>query len=77
MPIEGGSLIFLETIRDDSNQWGFNAVAKERDTVVHEVGHALARFASHPVTKWPNQPSRYTPLYLHEIRDTERPAYRV
>ena len=70
----------LETNRDwavfEANA---SAIAKERDTVVHEIGHTVADIGDHPVTDWPaappwpTGPTRYVEAYLKAIRETDRP----
>ncbi len=94
-PSTGGSLIFLETLKDSIREWNSAAPPAdritetdyERDTVVHEVGHAVGRSLSHPVTGFDglqmgqrapqtlphNEPSRYVPQYLALIRSAARP----
>jgi hypothetical protein len=71
----GGSLIFIESIRDPVN--GVNVSREESDTVVHEVGHAVANSDTHPVTGGDSNPvgtfSKYTPEYLAKIRSITRP----
>ncbi len=73
----GGSLIYLETIRD----WaGDLAWVAERDTVVHEVAHAVGRIVGEtpPVTRWgEGVPSRYTESSLKAIRMSEKPWSRT
>jgi len=72
----GGSAIYLETIRDSSVQHDWDALRKEQDNVVHEVGHALAQSGEHPVTRFTNEEiySRYTDEYLKAIRESQKPA---
>ncbi len=76
----GGSLIYLETIRDGSPFLADPSVAAtEQDTVVHEVGHAVASSGLHPVTGADSDPvvlagySRYKPDYLGMIRAALKP----
>lgn len=78
--ISGGSLIYKETIYD---KFGSQAVLKERDTVVHELGHAVGDYSAedNPTTtnvhegptRWPDVPSRYSDAYLNAIRSNEKP----
>ncbi len=72
---DGGSLIYLEVIKDCSREPPpFDATAKEQDTVVHEVGHAVGRSVVEPVTRWTEGiPSRYREEYLKSIRSAEKP----
>jgi len=70
---QGVSLIFLETAVDVAREEQWPADDFERDIVVHEVGHAVAKSGEHPVTQWPNVPSRYVEEYLKEIRSTDKP----
>lgn len=37
-----GAMVFLETIRDESRINGWNSSARERDVVVHELGHMVS-----------------------------------
>lgn len=46
----GGSVVFIESNRDVAIQDGTAPATEEEDTVVHEVGHAVADSARHPVT---------------------------
>jgi hypothetical protein len=72
---KGGSVIFLETIRD----WGVvndppGVAVVEQDTVVHEVGHAVADSSDEEgVTTAPTVPSRYSEKYLNLIRRNDKP----
>jgi len=73
--VVGESSIYLETIWDLAHyDGGYTAHAKELDTVVHEVGHAVAQSMVEPPTAWPGRPARYTEEYVDLIRDTPRPA---
>jgi len=73
--VVGESFIYLETIWDLAHyDGGYTAHAKELDTVVHEVGHAVAQSMVEPPTAWPGRPARYTEEYVDLIRDTPRPA---
>jgi uncharacterized repeat protein (TIGR01451 family) len=88
----GGSLIYLETCRDAALENGWNVQAAIQDTVVHEVGHAVANSNEEPVTGWdakyrdnirprgsnftPPDASRYVERYLHLIRSSIKPAGR-
>lgn len=75
----GGSLIFIETIKDYSREEGLNAAKEEQGTVVHEVGHAVARSSQEPVTLFDqdqNLPIRYTSEYIALIRTTTMPYTR-
>ncbi|MCS7048808.1 MAG: hypothetical protein NZ483_05895 [Verrucomicrobiae bacterium] len=64
----GGCMVYLEVIRPAE---GFPAAAeKERDTVVHEIGHVITGSGQEPVT-WGN--GRYRPDYLRMIRQAVRP----
>ena len=75
----GGSLIFIETIKDYSHKNGLNTAKEEQDTVVHEIGHAVARSLQEPVTLYEqdtNLPIRYTPEYITLIRTTTMPYSR-
>ncbi len=69
----GGSLIYIEAIVDIARQCGWNATLTEQDTVVHEVGHAVADSRAEPVTRRPSEPGRYTEEYLKEIRESTKP----
>jgi hypothetical protein len=75
----GGSIIYLEAIYDRSSDLGVNPFHNEEDTVVHEVGHAVAKRGhggpSEPnVTTWPAYPPRYTEFWLDKIRSSVVPA---
>lgn len=48
-PAKGGSLIYIETCNDVADIGG-NALVFKQETVVHEVGHAVANSGKHPVT---------------------------
>jgi hypothetical protein len=48
--VSGGSLIYLEANSDAAIWYGESVPVWEQDTVVHEVGHAVAKFGGHPVT---------------------------
>jgi hypothetical protein len=74
-PNNGGSLIYLETIRDVSAENNWDAVRKQQDTVVHEVGHGVANYGAEPVTRFYSEGvySRYTEEYLWSIRYSQKP----
>jgi hypothetical protein len=70
----GGSMVFLETIRDTSAEHNWSASQKEQDSVVHELGHATGGSDLEPVTKWSQgDPSRYTEDHLKAIRTADKP----
>ncbi|MEK6674389.1 MAG: hypothetical protein AABZ47_01895 [Planctomycetota bacterium] len=66
--IAGGSLIYLEV--HQPREGVGNPVAEERDTVVHETGHAVGRSTDEPVT---DGASNFKANYLNHIRSTTRP----
>jgi hypothetical protein len=81
-PGVGGCLIYMETIRDVCLELGLDPIAKLRDTVVHEIGHAVGISGDHPVTEFEPRPggpptsgvmSRYTPEYINFIRSSTKP----
>ena len=68
---EYGCWIFLENSRDLSREHNQDPVLMERNAVVHEVGHAVARSGDDvDVTSWDG---RYTEEYLLRIRSTQKP----
>jgi hypothetical protein len=74
---QGGSISYLEVIRDVSLENGWDPVRKEQDNVVHEVGHAVGNSAVEPVTRFYDPISvysRYTEAYLRSIRESDKPA---
>ncbi len=64
----GGSLIFLELIQ--SHEGITDPVSEERDTVVHETGHAVGDSPDDPVT---DGNSNFNANYLDQIRSSTRP----
>src|SRR5262245_32596233 len=76
----GGSLIFIETIRDATPRRPGNPTisASEKDIVVHEVGHAVASSGAHPVTGGDSDPigtfSQFTADYLAMLRSSQKPS---
>ena len=65
---DGGCLVFLEVHR--SGEGIATPTAEEQDTVVHELGYAVGRQGTEPVT---DGASRYVPTYLNAIRAASRP----
>ena len=79
----GGSLVYGEVVRDYCAAYTKNAIVFAQDNVVHEVGHAVARDGTEPVTMYQQggyqqggAPSTYTEFYLNKIRRVEKPASR-
>lgn len=72
----GGSIVYIETDRDYALEHGWNISQEQQDTVVHEVGHAVANSNTHPVTLLlvNGTFSRYTEEYLLRIRSSDKPA---
>jgi hypothetical protein len=72
----GGSLIFLETIREVLPISPF----EEQNVVIHEVGHAVSGKNIEPVTECEVAPPcattniHYRPIYLDFIRDSPKPG---
>jgi len=58
-------------------EYGKEPTIEERDTVVHEVGHAFKRYRE-PVTLYQESggPIRYLEIYLRQIRTVDKPASR-
>ncbi len=83
---EGGSLVYLEPIREYARSKGWDAGVVEQETVVHEIGHHISNYEDEePVTTTvfrqidgiaPRVSKRYTPNYLYYIRDSELPNGR-
>lgn len=81
---QNGALIYLETIRDDTQISGINQLDIERGVVVHEIGHQFK--ARHPTTGEPdddimgwawftNQNNRrFNERNLNQIRSICRPG---
>lgn len=63
---EGGSFIFRAIHRES---FVATPVAEEQDTVVHEVGHAMANSGAHPTST----AGRYSPGYIRLIRKAIKP----
>ena len=92
----GEATVFLETIRDVVPEWNQNqrlqqklpqpltAQILEQETVVHEIGHALASDVQDDPnylddvhegpTRLPNKLFRYSDLYLDKIRSNRKPG---
>jgi hypothetical protein len=73
----GGSLVYIETIRDVSLENNKDPVIEERNTVVHEVGHAF-HLGTEPVTMFElnGGPITYREVYLRQIRVVDKPDSR-
>ena len=65
----GGSLIFLEL--HQAHEGITNPLAEERDTVVHETGHAVGNSGQEDVTDFQ---SHFLATYLVNIRSSTRPS---
>ncbi|MEK6674438.1 MAG: hypothetical protein AABZ47_02150 [Planctomycetota bacterium] len=63
---DGGSLSFIEAIRDGTS----NPVVREQNNIVHETGHAVGRSGDEPVT---DEASNFNANYLEHIRSAARP----
>jgi len=90
----GEATVFLEAIRDAVPEWNqrfqqklpqpLTAQTLEQETVVHEIGHALASGGyddpnlfddvHEGSTRFPNELFRYSELYLDKIRSNRKPG---
>lgn len=62
----GGAYVFYETTRDLAHKYNLCAEKVERLSLVHEVGHLVARSDNEDITIWDV-----------ETKDPDRPGYRV
>ena len=71
-----GVATFVEVARDYGAHDGFTETTGRKNAVVHELGHQVGTYDSHPVTKFDvseANPILYTDDYLHLIRNSSSP----
>jgi Zn-dependent peptidase ImmA (M78 family) len=71
---EGGALLYVEQLDEYVGADEHARLAAQRVAVVHEIGHLVANSDDELVTRSPDEPYRYTEIYLNLIRSNAKPA---